>query len=162
MNASIVPKLRSSASQTPGVSAEILGRTARIDALRKEVTQATIENVRTTVNETTSVTSREELDKILIEYFPGHNHKPLREFFSSHPIRWFDLIRKLSKHRKNDSQRGWYVEESAIEDIYTTFLVRGRSDSLGERLRALLPGVISENERLLRYASTQPSILDSE
>lgn len=120
----IVPNPRSSASQTPGIAAETLSRTSRIDALRKEVTQSTIETVRTTVSQTTSVTSREELAKLLLAYFPGHNHRPIRDFFSSHPIRWFDLIRKLSKHRKNDSQRGWYVDESAIEDIYTTFVVR--------------------------------------
>ncbi len=34
-------------------------------------------------------------------------------------------------------------------------------DNIGERLRSALPDVISKNQELLRYASTQPSILDS-
>jgi len=141
---------------------EELSSTSRIDSLRKtESTSALIDGVKKTVNETTSITSRDDMSKLLLRFFPGHNDKAIREFFSNHPIRWFDLIRKLSKYRKNDSERGWFLQDEAIEEIYTTFLVRGRVDNIGERLRETLPNVISKNQELLRYASTQPSILDS-
>jgi hypothetical protein len=142
---------------------EELSSTLRIDALRKpESTAALINGVKNTVNETTSITNREDMGKVLLRFFPAHNDKTIRDFFNNHPIRWFDLIRKLSKYRKNDSERGWFLQDDAIEDIYTTFLVRGRVDNIGERLRNALPEVISKNQELLRYASTQPSILDSE
>lgn len=78
-----------------------------------------------------------------------------------HPVRWYDLIRKLSKFRRNDSQHGWYLSEDGIEEIYTTFLILNRKRDIGEKLRQRLPDSISTNQELLRYASEQPSILDS-
>jgi hypothetical protein len=149
---------------------EELSSTLRIDALRKpESTDVLKDGVKNMVNEITSIKDREDMGKVLLRFFPAHNDKTIRDFFINHPIRWFDLIRKLSKYRKNDSERGWFLQDDAIEDIYTTFLVRGREDLvrrredvIGERLRKVLPEVISKNQELLRYASTQPSVLDLE
>lgn len=104
---------------------EELTSTSRIDALRKpEPLVSLVDSVKKTVNETTSITTRDEMGTLLLKYFPGHNDRSIRDFFTNHPIRWFDLIRKLSKYRKNDSEQGWYLQDEAIEEIYTTFLVR--------------------------------------
>lgn len=101
------------------------------------------------------------MERKLTEVFPENKHKVLRDFFLDHPVCWIDLLRKLHKYRKNDREDEWYIEEENIEEVYKTFLIRGRKNDIGKRLRDVLPHAITENQALLEFASKQPSLLDS-
>lgn len=101
------------------------------------------------------------VEQKLTEIFPGKKNEVLRDFFKSHPVCWIDLLRKLHKYRKNNSEDEWHIEKEHIEEIYKTFLIRGRKNDIGKKLRDVLPDAITENQNLLEFASKQPSLLDS-
>lgn len=134
--------------------------TGTIDSLRNAIFQRVIENTKQIIENICTIDSKDELSKVLLRCFPGNKDRVFRNFFERHPTCWFDLIRKIHKHRKNDSSHGWHISPDGIEDIYSTFLVRWRAEDIGEKLRERLPESITNNETLIEYASKQHSILD--
>ncbi len=133
-------------------------KTAQIDILRTR-SENYIERVSSAVHKIYTLEEREDLSFTLIKYFG--KYPVIRDFFQDHPTCWNDLIRKIHKHRRNDSDNGWHIPEQFIDDIYTTFLVRGRKNDIGKLLRASITEGVLKNEPLIEFASKQPSLLDT-
>ncbi|NRH20740.1 hypothetical protein HOO68_01705 [Candidatus Gracilibacteria bacterium] len=145
--------------QTPGNQEKIeLSGTTLIDSLRSPQSEKYGEKMKKTVEKILIGDDKSNFNTIIDQFF---SHKILREFFHNHPVCWIDLLRKLHKYRKNDREEGWYIEDEHIEEVYKTFLIRGRTNDIGSKLRKILPDVIIKNQALLEFASKQPSLLDS-
>ena len=135
--------------------------TELIDSLRESKSIRYGEKMQRIVEKILESEDKNAIEHKLLEIFPDNKHKVLREFFMDHPVCWSDLLRKRHKYRKNDRDDEWYIEEEHIEEIYKTFLIRGRKNDIGKKLRDVLPDAITDNQDLLEFASKQPSLIDS-
>lgn len=136
--------------------------TIRIDDLRSPVTEGVIRKTQTRFDAICSIKSIEELKAEILKYFPENRQKVIRNFFGEHPVCWHDLKRKLYAITTFDENRNiWYIDEDRIWEIYSVFLIRGRQHDIGDKIRALLPDIISENRALLEYCAKKPSIIDA-
>jgi hypothetical protein len=131
-----------------------------IDSLRKR-NEDIANKVGETIGNISRIDTPEALQWALKEYFWGNKYKLLRNFFTRHPIRWIDLLRKIHKSRKNDNDKWWYINPSDVAEIYATFITRWREEDIWEPLTKSIQSGILENEKLISFASKQQSLLDS-
>lgn len=136
--------------------------TGRIDGLRLPVTDAVIRKTHTRFDAICSIKSIDELKAEIQKYFPENRHKVIRIFFETHPVCWHDLKRKLYAITTFDEKRNiWNIDEDRIWEIYSIFLIRERKQDIGDKIRVLLPDIISENRAFLEYCAKKPSLIDA-
>lgn len=118
-----------------------------------------VEVVGQTVEKLVELENKDDLHVLLSTYFS--NSKVLRAFFDKYPSAWWDLLRKLSKYKKEkgDDGRSVYIDETHTSDILETLLIRWRKENTWVSLQAEMRANLN-NPALIRFASKQPSILD--
>lgn len=136
--------------------------TGCIDRLRWKATENVIKNTEARYNAICSITSLEQLRLEIAKCFPENKHKVIREFFIKHPVCWTDIQRKIYAIKQYDNEdKKWYIKDAQLWEIYSSFMIRWRSNDIGVRIRELLPDAISKNQVLLWFCGSQPSLLDN-
>lgn len=135
--------------------------TSRIDRLQWSISEQTIKNTISRYETICTIDTPEEIKWELNKCFPLNPQKVIRDFFMEHPVCWTDMQRKIHAFSEYDNNKNrWRIPDEKLWGIYESFLIRGRKNDIGEKIRNLLPRAISENKDLLKFSREQPSLLD--
>ena len=106
-----------------------------------------IDEVNHSISELTNENSREKIHNEVEKYIKNIY---LRNFFMDHPTVWQDLLRELhSSLQENIGDRSLQVNPDDYDQIYSAFIVNGRTDNIGKQLYDAIGPEIIHNSALL-------------